>query len=109
MVSFTTLLLSLVHVSSILALPTSGTTSLSPRNPDSDLVVRASTANAQGTSNGYFYSWWTDGTATATYTNKAGGSFDVVWSGGKGNLVGGKGWATGAARYVQSVMVSCCV
>ncbi|TVY78376.1 Endo-1,4-beta-xylanase 11A [Lachnellula suecica] len=48
----------------------------------------------------FFYSWWTDGTATATYTNQAAGGYSVAWSGNKGNLVGGKGWATGTSSYL---------
>lgn len=50
---------------------------------------------------GYFYSWWSDGGASATYTNLPGGKYSVSWSNG-GNLVGGKGWKPGAtARYAH--------
>lgn len=60
-------------------------------------VIRAGTASSTGTSNGYYYSFWTDGGATVTYTNGAGGEYSVTWGTG-GNFVGGKGWMPGAAR-----------
>jgi hypothetical protein len=47
----------------------------------------------------YYSSWWTDGTAKASYKNGSGGKYDVTWSGNKGNFVGGKGWSTGGSRY----------
>ncbi|KAF5524913.1 Endo-1,4-beta-xylanase 1 [Colletotrichum aenigma] len=69
-------------------------------NPGTDLIKRASTPSSQGTSNGYFYSFWTDGASPVTYTNGAGGSYSVEWQSG-GNLVGGKGWATGTSRSIK--------
>jgi hypothetical protein len=66
------------------------------------LTARAGTPSSAGTHNGCYYSWWTDGGAQATYTNGAGGSYSVSWKTG-GNLVGGKGWNPGAARYVFSI------
>jgi endo-1,4-beta-xylanase len=61
------------------------------------LQARAGTPSSTGTSNGYYYSWWTDGAATATYTNGAGGQYSIQWSGNNGNLVGGKGWNPGSS------------
>ena len=55
------------------------------------------TPNEEGTHDGYFFSWWSDGASPATYTNLAGGSYSVEWQSG-GNLVGGKGWNPGSAR-----------
>lgn len=55
------------------------------------------TTSQTGTNNGFYYSFWTDGGATATYTNGAAGEYSMTWS-GNGNLVGGKGWNPGAAR-----------
>jgi endo-1,4-beta-xylanase len=64
------------------------------------LVERGGTPSSTGTSNGYYYSWWTDGAGQATYTNGGGGQYSLNWS-GNGNLVGGKGWNPGSSsRYV---------
>ncbi|GJC87574.1 glycosyl hydrolase family 11 [Colletotrichum tofieldiae] len=65
-----------------------------------DLIKRQSTPSSQGTHNGYFYSWWTDGASPVTYTNGAGGSYSVQWKSG-GNFVGGKGWKTGGAKTIK--------
>lgn len=61
------------------------------------IFARQNTPNGEGTHDGYFYSWWSDGASPATYTNEAGGSYSVQWQSG-GNLVGGKGWNPGSAR-----------
>ena len=55
------------------------------------------TPNEEGTHDGYFFSWWSDGASPVTYTNEAGGSYSVQWQAG-GNLVGGKGWNPGTSR-----------
>ncbi|KAF1348891.1 xylanase [Delphinella strobiligena] len=52
-----------------------------------------------GTSNGFFYSNYTDGTGTVTYTNGAAGEYTVKWT-DSGNFVVGKGWSTGSARAI---------
>ena len=57
----------------------------------------SNTPSATGTNNGFYYSWWTDGAGQATYTNCAGGTYGLTWSGGNGNLVGGKGWNPGSS------------
>ncbi|KAI6270113.1 Endo-1,4-beta-xylanase 4 [Pyricularia oryzae] len=64
-----------------------------------DLHARGGTPSSTGTHDGFYYSWWTDNGAQATYTNNAGGSYSITWS-GNGNLVGGKGWNPGSARNV---------
>jgi endo-1,4-beta-xylanase len=56
-----------------------------------------STPSETGTNNGYYYSFYTDGTDTVTYTNGAAGEYTMTWSGG-GNVVGGKGWNPGSAQ-----------
>ncbi|KAH8832999.1 xylanase [Flagelloscypha sp. PMI_526] len=92
MVSFTALALTLVAAIGAFAVPTDaseGTTHVHDRR---------ATPNGQGTSNGYFYSWWSDGAdSTATYTNGASGNYALTWSGNNGNLVGGKGWNPGTS------------
>lgn len=90
MVSFSSLFLTtLATIAGVSALPSGNAT---------DLVARSGTASSTGTNNGYYYSFWTDGGAAVTYTNKAAGEYSVTWS-GNGNFVGGKGWNPGAARY----------
>jgi len=71
----------------------------SPAERSPLLDKRQSTPNGEGTHNGYFYSWWSDGASPATYTNGAGGSYSVTWQSG-GNLVGGKGWNPGTSRSI---------
>ncbi|KAJ7181455.1 glycosyl hydrolases family 11-domain-containing protein [Mycena crocata] len=66
----------------------------------SNITTRAGTPSSTGTSNGFYYSFWTDGGASVTYTNKAAGEYSVTWS-GSGNFVGGKGWNPGAARAIS--------
>ncbi|KAF5023620.1 hypothetical protein F66182_4322 [Fusarium sp. NRRL 66182] len=68
--------------------------------PNEDFSKRAGTPSSQGTHDGFFYSWWTDGGADVTYTNLAGGKYSVNWKTG-GNLVGGKGWKPGNRRNVK--------
>ena len=94
MVSFTSLFTAATAFAGALAAPTS----VDVRAP-TGLAARG-TPSSQGTHNGFFYSWWTDGGADATYTNGNAGSYSVSWKTG-GNLVGGKGWATGAARKIK--------
>ncbi|KAF4310155.1 hypothetical protein SLS57_001363 [Botryosphaeria dothidea] len=93
MVSFNTLLLSLTAVAGVFSAPT----------PEAkELITRQTLTTSQtGTSNGYYYSFWTDGTAKVQYTNGAAGRYTVDWSGNVGNWVGGKGWATGSARNIN--------
>ncbi|KAH7311337.1 endo-1,4-beta-xylanase I [Stachybotrys elegans] len=58
------------------------------------------TPNQEGTHNGYFFSWWSDGASPVSYVNGNGGSYTVTWQRG-GNLVGGKGWNPGTGRTIQ--------
>jgi endo-1,4-beta-xylanase len=65
-----------------------------------ELVERAGTPSGQGTSNGYFYSFYTDGGGTVNYANGASGSYTVSWV-NCGNFVAGKGWNPGSARTIN--------
>ncbi|KAB2580368.1 putative endo- -beta-xylanase protein [Lasiodiplodia theobromae] len=92
MVSFKSILLTLTAAASVFSAPT----------PEAgELIARQNTPSGTGTHNGYFYSFWTDGAGQVTYTNGAGGSYSVTWSGNAGNWVGGKGWQTGSARTIN--------
>lgn len=91
MVRFTSLLSACAALTGVLA------GSDIAKRQTTDLATRQSTGNGEGTHDGYFYSWWSDGASPATYTNQAGGSYSVQWQSG-GNLVGGKGWNPGHAR-----------
>ena len=62
-------------------------------------LLERSTPSSTGWSNGYYYSFWTDGGGDVTYTNGAGGSYTVQWR-NVGNFVGGKGWNPGSTRCV---------
>lgn len=80
--------------------------SLALASPIVDLIPRqGSTPSSTGISNGYYYSFWTDGASQVTYTNGEGGSYSVQWSGNAGNWVGGKGWSPGGKRSVSSRQV----
>ncbi|KAJ7454965.1 glycosyl hydrolases family 11-domain-containing protein, partial [Mycena galericulata] len=87
MVSFTSLLLLVAAAVGVSALP-------------GNITSRSGTPSSTGTSNGYYYSFWTDGGAAVTYTNGAGGEYSVQWS-GNGNFVGGKGWNPGSAQAIS--------
>ncbi|KAJ7690804.1 glycosyl hydrolases family 11-domain-containing protein, partial [Mycena rosella] len=84
-------LVATVAVAGVSALPSNSTSLLSKR--------QSLTSSSTGTNGGYYYSFWTDGGAQVTYTNKAGGEYGVTWS-GNGNFVAGKGWMPGAARAI---------
>jgi len=68
-------------------------------NSETGTDVARRTATGQGTNNGFFYSFWTDGQGSVTYNNDAAGQYDVTWS-NVGNFVAGKGWNPGAARNI---------
>ncbi|KAK1463481.1 glycosyl hydrolase family 11 [Colletotrichum melonis] len=94
MVSFTSLFTASLAVVGALAAPATD------KPMTTDLIERASTPSSQGTSNGYFYSFWTDGASPVTYTNGAAGAYSIQWQSG-GNFVGGKGWKTGGAKSIK--------
>jgi len=61
-------------------------------------LMKRDTPQGTGINNGFFYSDWSDG-SDYTYNNLAGGEYSVTWTSGSGNLVVGKGWNPGAAKY----------
>lgn len=71
-----------------------------PGNTTELFEKRGGTPSSTGSNGGYYYSFWTDGGAQVTYTNKNAGEYSIQWS-GNGNFVGGKGWNPGSARYVE--------
>ncbi|PYH93158.1 xylanase precursor [Aspergillus ellipticus CBS 707.79] len=75
--------------------------SLDERSTDlSHKLLGRSTPSSTGTSNGYYYSFWTDGgSGDVTYTNGDAGSYTVDWTDAS-NFVGGKGWNPGSARDI---------
>jgi endo-1,4-beta-xylanase len=93
MVSFSSFLVALSAVTGLLAAPTD----LAIRSPGELAKRQTLTSSSTGTNNGYYYSFWTDGGGSGTFTLGSGGSYSMTWS-GSGNLVGGKGWNPGAAR-----------
>ncbi|KAF4621717.1 hypothetical protein G7Y89_g14488 [Cudoniella acicularis] len=98
MVSFSSLLLAVSVVGAALAAPSEIVPTKVTKRDTSK--TNGGTPNATGTSGGYFYSWWSDGSASATYTNGDAGQYSVSWSGNAGNLVAGKGWNPGGAKVV---------
>jgi endo-1,4-beta-xylanase len=56
------------------------------------------TSNRTGT-DGYYYSFWTEGSGSVSMTECTGGYYNVYWS-GAGDFVAGKGWATGSSHSV---------
>ncbi|KAK2762695.1 hypothetical protein FQN54_000869 [Arachnomyces sp. PD_36] len=89
MFSFTSLLVAACAAAGALAAPAPA-----PDNTTSLLQARGGTPNSEGWHNGFYYSWWSDGGAQATYTNLNAGTYEVQWGTG-GNIVGGKGWNPG--------------
>jgi len=87
MVSFSSLLLGLSAVAGALALP-------------GDLNKRQTITTSQtGTNNGYYYSFWTNGAGSVSYTNGPGGQYSVTWANQNGgDFTCGKGWNPGSAQ-----------
>lgn len=90
MVAFSSLFLAASAAAMAVAAPS--------EQPGMSLKRQTLTSSATGTNNGFYFSFWTDGAGTISYTNKAAGEYAVTWSGNAGNWVGGKGWNPGAAR-----------
>jgi endo-1,4-beta-xylanase len=88
---------------SVLAAPSAFDNS-TVRGDPSTFFRRAGTPSSTGTSNGYYYSFWTDGGGTVTYTNGAAGEYSVTWQ-NSGDFTAGKGWNPGSAQYVTPTVI----
>ncbi|KAJ9136812.1 Endo-1,4-beta-xylanase [Pleurostoma richardsiae] len=99
MVSPTSLIFALATIAGVSSAPVADPDPAANITEVTDLISRSGTPSSTGYSNGFYYSFWTDGGADVTYTNGAAGQYSVTWS-GNGNFVGGKGWNPGSARTI---------
>jgi endo-1,4-beta-xylanase len=91
MVSFSSLIFGLSAIAGAFALP---------GDPHTELLKRQTITTSQtGTNNGFYYSFWTNGDGTVSYTNGNAGEYSVTWSNENGgDFTCGKGWNPGSAQ-----------
>ena len=91
MISLSSVAIALTTVVGALALPSDQSVNLAAR--------QAITSSQTGTNNGYYYSFWTNGAGSVSYSNGAAGQFSVNWANqGGGDFTCGKGWNPGKAQ-----------
>ena len=100
MARFSFLALAFAAVAGVFASPVAEPVEFEIVGGNSTILPRTLSASGTGTNNGYFYSVYSESGVTGSYTNGAGGSYTVNW-GGSGDLVVGKGWNPGSARYAS--------
>ncbi|RMY99388.1 hypothetical protein D0862_07152 [Hortaea werneckii] len=59
------------------------------------------TSSQTGTTDGFYWSFWTDTEGNAQMTDGAGGEYSVEWSGDSGNFVAGKGYNPGKSDPIS--------
>ena len=57
------------------------------------------TTSQTGSSNGYFYSFWTEGAGSVSMSLRSAGGYGTDWS-NVGNFVAGEGWSVGGRKSV---------
>jgi len=91
MLSFSSIVLAFCSIAASVAAPTEGT--------PTELAPRAITSSQTGTSNGFYYSFYTDNGGSVSYNNGNAGEYSVTWS-NSGDFVAGKGWNPGSAQAI---------
>ncbi|NUR63334.1 MAG: 1,4-beta-xylanase, partial [Catenulispora sp.] len=71
-----------------------GVMALLPGSASAATTICSSQTN---TVNGYWYSFWTEGSGSACMTFGSAGNYSTSWS-NAGNFVGGLGWSTGGRK-----------
>ncbi|TAQ86011.1 hypothetical protein B7494_g5678 [Chlorociboria aeruginascens] len=100
MVSLNSLLLAASAAAGVLAIPFPFD-GAAIRSQIQNITERSGTPSETGTNNGFYYSFWTDGSGNVNYANLAAGAYSVTWTGNAGNFVAGKGWNPGSAQEIS--------
>jgi endo-1,4-beta-xylanase len=90
----------LIICSSFLSHSVDANPTTSVKNSTVALLKRANPPNSTGMNNGYYYSFWSDGVGSITWSMGLKGQYNVQWN-GVGNFVAGKGWNPGSARTIS--------